>query len=212
VGVEYSVELDMDIELPEQEAAIDAIDRVLTELEPFGAGAAFDAHSFSVRLTVEAASVEAAVRPASMHAMKAVVNQGLVHEIPKIKRVEIESIDDLARRLALPDTPQLVGVAEVAQLLRVSRQRVSELARARNFPKPIAHLKSGPIWRRTQITAHLGRGPSKPGRPRRKGGWEIVDSSGRSHGVFPSQAEAIAAVKGALKVASTTVRRLSGSR
>lgn len=48
--------------------------------------------------------------------------------------------------------PDLIGVHEIAQLLGVSRQRVDELARTRpDFPKPVAHLRAGRIWRRRDI-------------------------------------------------------------
>lgn len=42
--------------------------------------------------------------------------------------------------------PRLLGVKECAAILGVSRQRVSQLALTETFPKPVAHLASGPIW------------------------------------------------------------------
>lgn len=45
----------------------------------------------------------------------------------------------------------LVGVAEVADLLQVSRQRVHQLAAATGFPKPVAVLSAGLIWHRRDI-------------------------------------------------------------
>jgi predicted DNA-binding transcriptional regulator AlpA len=48
------------------------------------------------------------------------------------------------------DSP--VGVAEVAELLNVSRQRVDELLRTDStFPQPLAHLTAGRIWRRGDV-------------------------------------------------------------
>jgi prophage regulatory protein len=47
---------------------------------------------------------------------------------------------------------ELVGVAEVAQMLDVSRQRVDAIAKRHDdFPKPIAELMAGRIWVRQQI-------------------------------------------------------------
>jgi predicted DNA-binding transcriptional regulator AlpA len=40
----------------------------------------------------------------------------------------------------------LAGVSEVAEMLGVSKQRVSELAKTRGFPKPLVTLASGPVW------------------------------------------------------------------
>jgi predicted DNA-binding transcriptional regulator AlpA len=46
----------------------------------------------------------------------------------------------------------LVGVAEIAGLLGVSRQRVHQIASEDpTFPKPTAVLKGGMIWERAAI-------------------------------------------------------------
>jgi prophage regulatory protein len=46
----------------------------------------------------------------------------------------------------------LVGVAEIARMLGVSRQRVDFLARTDvDFPRPIAELTAGRIWRLTDV-------------------------------------------------------------
>lgn len=48
-------------------------------------------------------------------------------------------------------TLDLVGVAEVAALLGVSRQRVSQLAASESFPAPEAQLAAGPVWLRAAV-------------------------------------------------------------
>ena len=54
----------------------------------------------------------------------------------------------------LPGLPKLLGVAEVALRLDVTKQRADELARAhRLFPPPLAELASGPVWTAWQIAA-----------------------------------------------------------
>lgn len=46
----------------------------------------------------------------------------------------------------------LMGVAEVAEFLGVSRQRVDALARTKSdFPPPVASLQAGRVWRREDI-------------------------------------------------------------
>lgn len=51
-------------------------------------------------------------------------------------------------------THHLVGVAEVAVMLGVSRQRVDELARtSTGFPVPDAVLSAGRIWKREDVEA-----------------------------------------------------------
>lgn len=45
----------------------------------------------------------------------------------------------------------LVGAAEIAKMLGVSRQRVTQLASTETFPEPEAELASGRVWKRTAI-------------------------------------------------------------
>jgi predicted DNA-binding transcriptional regulator AlpA len=53
---------------------------------------------------------------------------------------------------------RLVGAAEIADLLGVSRQRVNELARtSQEFPSPVAELAAGRIWERESIEAWARR-------------------------------------------------------
>lgn len=48
---------------------------------------------------------------------------------------------------------ELMGAAEVAALLGVSRQRVNQLVHTTGFPEPIAHLDAGRIWLGIDIRA-----------------------------------------------------------
>ena len=51
---------------------------------------------------------------------------------------------------------ELVGINEIADLAGVSRQAVSNWrVRVPDFPKPIAELKAGPVFRRSQIRSWL---------------------------------------------------------
>lgn len=47
----------------------------------------------------------------------------------------------------------VMGCHEIAELLDVSRQRVQQLSKERDFPKPVAVLKAGSVWRRSAIEA-----------------------------------------------------------
>ncbi len=47
--------------------------------------------------------------------------------------------------------PPLVGAHEIAELLNVSRQRVSQLASQPGFPEPAATLRVGRIWRKSDV-------------------------------------------------------------
>lgn len=55
-------------------------------------------------------------------------------------------------------TSELVGISEVADLAGVTRQAVGNWkARDPSFPKPLAELKSGPVWQRKEIVSWLRR-------------------------------------------------------
>lgn len=45
----------------------------------------------------------------------------------------------------------IVGVAEIANILGVTRQRVHQLAETPDFPEPAAVLTAGKIWERATI-------------------------------------------------------------
>lgn len=47
----------------------------------------------------------------------------------------------------------LVGAAEIADLLGVSRQRVQQLIARDDFPKPDVVLAMGKVWRRDDVIA-----------------------------------------------------------
>jgi hypothetical protein len=68
---------------------------------------------------------------------------------------------------ATKDPDALLGVAEVAELLGVSFQRVSELRPKSGFPGPVARLAAGPVWSRRSLERFLRDWDRKPGRPRR---------------------------------------------
>lgn len=62
----------------------------------------------------------------------------------------------------------LLGVAELAELLGVSRQRASELATQSNFPSPVAQLTATPVWDKATIGNFLKEWKRTPGRPSTK--------------------------------------------
>jgi len=106
-----------------------------------------------------------------------------------IARILLLSDEELDRELALPSFPTLLGVAELAEKLGVTKQRASELASSRRFPSPIATLASGPVWLAPSINRYLEEWERKPGRPAqsaRAGGQEVI--SGVAN--YPGQVQA----------------------
>ena len=51
----------------------------------------------------------------------------------------------------MTDNADLMGTSEVAALLGISRQRVLVISRQAGFPKPLAVLKMGNVWRGEDI-------------------------------------------------------------
>jgi predicted DNA-binding transcriptional regulator AlpA len=66
-----------------------------------------------------------------------------------------------------------VGVAEIAEILGVSRQRVHALLKTHDdFPRPVADLSAGKIWLRSDVERWgraAGRLPTPLTRDRRRG-------------------------------------------
>jgi hypothetical protein len=66
--------------------------------------------------------------------------------------------------------PKLAGLAEVAQLLGVSKRTALTYTGRSDFPKPLERLASGPIWS-TPDVLKWGKAtlPLPPGRPSKPG-------------------------------------------
>ena len=79
--------------------------------------------------------------------------------------------------MAHPKKLDLVGVAEVREILGVSRQRVHQIVRDHpDFPEEVADLAAGKIWYRSEIVqwakqrserGNVGKEASKSGGRRR---------------------------------------------
>ena len=67
------------------------------------------------------------------------------------------------------DSPRLVGLAEVAELLNVSKRSASRYTHRPDFPEPVARLAAGPIWDAAEVEAWAAKQPPfRAGRPRRR--------------------------------------------
>jgi hypothetical protein len=63
--------------------------------------------------------------------------------------------------------PELVGIAETAGILEVSRQRAVELAQRVDFPRPVARLRCGAVYLAWEIEDYHANRRRHPGRPRK---------------------------------------------
>lgn len=57
--------------------------------------------------------------------------------------------------------PTPIGPAEIARMLNVTRQRVTQLRERDDFPKPWATLATGHIWRAEDVAAWAEKGGRK---------------------------------------------------
>lgn len=80
-------------------------------------------------------------------------------------RLEAVTHEQLAIDLETSNFPELVGVAEVAELAGVTKQRASKIADNAGFPDPMAELAAGPVWAKDAVERFLERWERKPGRP-----------------------------------------------
>ena len=84
-----------------------------------------------------------------------------------LRKVTVTEWSRFERELEEPTYPPVVGIAEIAEQLGVSKQRVSTLAKSEQFPKPYAELASGPVWFAPNVRHFVETWDRKPGRPGR---------------------------------------------
>ena len=83
-----------------------------------------------------------------------------------VVQVEAKPEKDRTAELAIRSVPDVVGVAEIQEILHIrSRQQVGQLAEREDFPKPIAALRAGRIWLRSDIEEFRLHWRRKAGRP-----------------------------------------------
>lgn len=142
------------------------IDRIIDALEkrnaPVVSGGPGHSH-YSVTLSLRAASAEAAFERA-----RALLDQANPLRTSDILDWRIHREGREAPTNELPTYPVFVGVAEVAEILGVSKQRAWTLAKRADFPKPVKVLKATPVWLKRSITAWWAAWERKRGRPRKR--------------------------------------------
>ncbi len=151
------------------------VETLLDALAAYAPVVSYGRGSLSIRLTVEADSVRHAID----NALDVVTSSPSVN-VASIVRVEAQTDESLGQELGIDDVPDLIGVAELANLLNISKQRASELARQPDFPAPRDVLAAGPIWSRATVLRYARTWKRQPGRPRTaKSGFRTVIKSPR---------------------------------
>ncbi|MFH8867126.1 hypothetical protein [Streptomyces griseus] len=118
--------------------------------------------NLSARIFIDAGTARQAIDNALREVTAAAKGAGLPTTVVGVDLVTEEELD---RRLAEPSVPDLVGVSEIAEMLGVVRQRVTQLSQRSDFPPAVAHLKSGPVFVRDQVAAFERKWDRRGGRP-----------------------------------------------
>lgn len=155
VYLEYAGEVDED-------ALFDALE----SLESHSPSASIGDDRFGVRLFMSASDPATAIQKAETKVARSLRSKKLSGYV--LQKVEALTIEALASEAQVTNFPRLVGVAEVAQMLDVTKQRVSQLMEGSRFPRPAAVLASTPVWLEQSIRAFASSWDRKPGRPASK--------------------------------------------
>ena len=144
-----------------------ALLEALADLDP-GCGAATyvdrERGVVGATLAVEADSAEAALALA-VSTFRAASEKAMGGDVVVVS-VEAKTAEEADRELAeAPKHLDLVGTKEIAEMLGVTKQRVSDLSRSEKFPSPVAHPAVGRIWTRSSIGHFLEEWDRRPGRP-----------------------------------------------
>lgn len=142
----------------------DQAESLLEVLGPHAPAVSYSPRTLSARFCVDADAYERAAKVGSQTFRSALSKLGIAQN--SVVEVECQLMEDLNRSIEESNAPELVGVAELAAALKTSKQRASELARSPEFPRPVADLASGPVWRWSAVLRYVKTWSRRPGRPK----------------------------------------------
>ena len=146
--------------LNEQRDTEEIADRLMSTLSALFPAVAVKDRLVRVTATLEADTLSAAFTVVSEYFRKFFEDEGYLGILVGF---HVSRSSDFDTMLMETNIPRMVGVAEVAAELGVSRQRVSELSRQKSFPRPIASLAAGPVWLASSIQSFVESWNRKPG-------------------------------------------------
>jgi hypothetical protein len=117
------------------------------------------------------------IREAVISGQRLVADAAQAAGLPAWPIVKLEAVEweRLGAELKQPPGPELVGIAELAELAGVSRQRASILARREGFPDPLATLAAGPVWDLHAVRHFLEGWTRQVGRPAKQPRGHVLD-------------------------------------
>lgn len=164
-----------------------------------------DPSTVGVQVSIEADDPLAALERAVEGFARVTLEGGI--DLGALDWIEIQTEERLERALSTP-APRYAGVTEVAELLGVSKQRVDQLRARDDFPKPVAELAAGPVWREDMLQRFIAEWPRRVGRPSKD---QIVEEAAAARGgsvthIRPMKGRSLTAV--GRKAASSAGRTL----
>lgn len=147
-------------------------DEVVDLLHAHSGAIAGDREGVSATFDVVASSPAAAAERGQRILRRAMESAGA--HVVAFSSVSVLTAAEQERALATPVLPALLGLAEVAEELRVTKQRVAQLRGRPDFPDPVAELAAGPVWTETSLARFIESWDRRPGRPRTISGDDLT--------------------------------------
>ncbi|KFI52312.1 hypothetical protein [Bifidobacterium biavatii] len=156
----WQVSVDIRTPMPiNEDFAFDLMDR----LGRYGASAALDAdeRGLSVVLSMDAEDTASALEKT----VAAIRDDGRLEGFDVVG-VSIRSWDEAERETTSPTFPKVVGFAEIARIIGVTRQRAHAFPKIDSFPKPVIETAQGPLYSEAAVRTWAETRDARPGRPK----------------------------------------------
>lgn len=150
---------------PDTPVADDAVDNIHEALHAYAPSVGItQAGALSVLLAVEAGTLRQAADEALRLVKGAAQGVGAGRTVTHL---QVQPWHLFEAEVLAPAVPELMGLADIAELLGVSRQRARELADTAAFPDPVQRLRSGPLFIADEVRRFHATWTRRSGRPRR---------------------------------------------
>jgi len=142
-----------------------AIERFLELLDGWDGEVSVVGSGWAARVAVSAHTVGDAITDAQCVVIENAMKAGLPKwPIVDVHATEWRRFQSEAQRSTFPD---VVGSAEAAEVLQVTRQRLHTLRARNDFPRPVAELSGTAVWLRSSIETFAKSWRRQPGRPQK---------------------------------------------
>lgn len=142
----------------------DQADALMRHLPGYGL-ATSDGRHVRLEMTVQASTL----RKATDEALKAAAaaHADAFDVVGTAAGIRVITEEESERELTSPAPLDLVGMAEIAEMADVSKQRAAQLAELDAFPAPVAEPRAGKMFLRAGVERFLSTWERRTGRPRK---------------------------------------------